>query len=165
VRRALAAAALAALAAACSSVPRNDADWYDEVMLDVSEGRNKDALELLDRVVKEKPADPWAWANRGTVLLNLKRPEDAALSYRRALQYQPNSPHLMTCMSTAAFKAGRLLDSVDWADKALAADSGFAAAMAQKAQALKALKRDDEAAALFKKAFQIDSSLQSQFEQ
>jgi tetratricopeptide (TPR) repeat protein len=165
VRRALAAAVLAALSAACSSVPKNDADWYDEVMLDVSEGRNKDALELLDQVVKKKPDDPWAWANRGTVLLNLKRPEDAAISYRRALQFQPNSPHLMTCMSTAAYKWGRLLDSVDWADKALGVDPGFAPAMAQKAQALKGLKRDAEAAALFKKAFQIDASLESQFEQ
>jgi tetratricopeptide (TPR) repeat protein len=164
VRRALAAAALAALSAACSSVPRSDPQWYDEVMLDVSEGRNKDALELLDKVVEKKPDDPWAWANRGTVLLNLKRPEDAAMSYRRALQYQPNSPHLMTCMATAAYKYGRLLDAVDWADKALAADPGFAAAMAQKAQALKALKRDAEAAPLFKKAFEIDASLESQFE-
>jgi tetratricopeptide (TPR) repeat protein len=165
VRRALAAAFLAALTCACSSVPRNDGDWYDEVMLDVSEGRNKDALALLDQVVKKKPDNAWAWANRGTVLLNLKRPDEAGMSYRRALQFQPDSPYLLTCMATAAYRWGRLLDSVDWADKALAQDPKFAAAMAQKAQALKALNRDREADPLFKKAFEIDASLKEQFEQ
>jgi tetratricopeptide (TPR) repeat protein len=141
-----------------------DADWYQRVMDLIVSGQKEEALKILDRVVKKEPNNPWALANRGTVLLNLHRYDEAGASYLEALKYETNSPYLLCCVATVFFQKGKLLDSLDWADKALAADPKFAAAMATKAKTLKALGRGDEAEPLFEKAFQLDASLKSQFE-
>ncbi len=162
----------AALAlAGCASKPAStspkappDAEWYQKVMDLIVSGQKMEALKVLDDVVKKEPNNPWALANRGTVLLNLHRFDEAGASYLEALKYQPNSPYLFCCMSTVFFQLGRLLDSLEWADKALAADPNFAAAMATKAKTLTALGRGVEARPLFDKAFQIDASLRPQFE-
>jgi Flp pilus assembly protein TadD len=161
-----AAAALAACATKKPAAPKttDDADWYQKVMDLVVSGQNKQALQVLDDVVKKEPANPWALANRGTVLLNLHRFDEAAADYMQAMQAQPNSPYLFTCMATADYMRGHLTDSIHWTDKALDADPNFAAAMATKARTLKALGRDVESKDLFDKAFAIDASLRKQFE-
>jgi len=48
------------------------------------------ALELIDRAIKLRPANPWFFTNRGIALAKLKRFDDALVSFDLALLIKPD---------------------------------------------------------------------------
>ena len=53
------------------------------------QGRHEEALKAFDKAVQLKPDVGELWKNLGNVLLDLKRPDDALLSFQHALKLDP----------------------------------------------------------------------------
>ena len=50
----------------------------------------QEAIDVYDEVVAKDKSNPLVWTDRGFVLLQLNRPQDAFASYDRALKIDPN---------------------------------------------------------------------------
>src|SRR5262252_4458905 len=71
----------------------NDADALHFIgVLKAQRGQFEEAADLIGRSVSENPANPIAHYNQGNVLRDLKRNEDALVSYDRALAVRLNDP-------------------------------------------------------------------------
>lgn len=70
-------------------------------------GRLPDALQAWNEGVRHYPHSPPLWNNRGTTLLALKRFEEAAASYLRALELQPDLHNSRTALATCFQALGR----------------------------------------------------------
>ena len=57
------------------------------------QGRLEEALKAFDKAVQLKPDVAELWKNLGNVLLDLKRPADALLSFQHALKLTPRHWH------------------------------------------------------------------------
>jgi tetratricopeptide (TPR) repeat protein len=130
----------------------------------MGEGRKLDALNAFDQALERDPENALAWANRGTVLLNLERYEEAVQSYERSLALRADSPYVYCSLATVSNRTGQPEKALSFADNALQYDPNFAPAMANKAKALKALGRHDEARELFERAFELHPGLRQSFE-
>lgn len=82
--------AVAAARAALVRKPDDIAIQHDLAMLLAIAGDAKAALREVDDVLRRSPAFPEALNTRGNVLGDLKRPEDAVVSYRKALAAAPD---------------------------------------------------------------------------
>ena len=110
-------------------------------------------------VDEPRPQTSLEWANHGTRLLNKGRPEQALLSYDRALLLDTTNPYTYCSKASAYHKLGLPELALQNADKALQVDPVYAPAMANKARALRKLGREAEADSLLNRAFEIDSGL------
>jgi tetratricopeptide (TPR) repeat protein len=110
-----------------------------------------------------KPKTSLEWANHGTGLLNKGLPEQALLSYDRALLLDATNPYTYCSKASAYHKLGQPELALQNADKALQVDSGYAPAMANKSLALRKLGREAEADSLLNRALEIDSGLKRHF--
>lgn len=106
-----------------------------------------------------KPQTSLEWANHGTRLLNKGLPEQALVSYDKALLLDATMPYTYCSKASAYHKLGQPELALQNANKALQVDPGYAPAMANKAQALRKLGREAEADSLLNRAFAIDSGL------
>jgi tetratricopeptide (TPR) repeat protein len=110
------------------------------------------ALKHFDRAAQLDSTLALAWANHGTALLNLGRPEEALKSYERAKRFNPQDPYIYCSMCSANIARNKPEEAVKAAEGALAVDSTYAPAMANKAKALRMLGRTAEADSLLQKA-------------
>lgn len=110
------------------------------------------ALKHFDRAVKLDSTLSIAWANHGTALLNLGQPEQALKSYERAKRFNPQDPYIYCSMCSANIARHKPEEAIKAAEGALAVDSTYAPAMANKANALRMLGRTQEADSLLQKA-------------
>jgi tetratricopeptide (TPR) repeat protein len=110
------------------------------------------ALQHFDRAVKLDSTLSIAWANHGTALLNLGKPEEALKSYARAKRFNPKDPYIYCSICSANIARNKPEDAIKAAEGALAVDSTYAPAMANKANALRMLGRTQEADSLLQQA-------------
>lgn len=108
------------------------------------------------------PQTSLEWANHGTRLLNKGLPEQALVSYDRALQLDTTNPYTYCSKASAYHKLGLPELALQNADKALLVDPAYAPAMANKARALRTLGKEAAADSLLNRAFAIDSGLKRQ---
>lgn len=112
-----------------------------------------------------KPQTALEWANHGTGLLNQGLPEQALVSYDRALQLDSTNPYTYCSKASAYHKLGLPELALQNADMALQVDSTYAPAMGNKARALRKLGRIAEADSLLNKAIAINPKLKRRVKQ
>ncbi|GEM_PF-4745757 len=127
----------------------------EQLTLGLEQAGNHDwaaALKHFDRAVKLDSTLALAWANHGTALLNLGRPEEALKSYAQAKKFNPQDPYIYCSMCSANIARNNPEEAIKAAETALLVDSTYVPAMANKAKALRMLGRDDEADSLMQEA-------------
>jgi len=67
--------------------PKNVRIWYARGLLLMDMGRNDEALDCFRQVVQINPSQPGVWNAMAEVLRRLNKPEEAANSLRKALEY------------------------------------------------------------------------------
>ncbi|MBI5016527.1 MAG: tetratricopeptide repeat protein [Deltaproteobacteria bacterium] len=74
---------------------------------------NDEALALVDRIVSLRPDLPDAHNNRGNVLKELGRPEEAEAAYRRAIALQPEHAAAHNNLGVVLQGLGRLEEAIE----------------------------------------------------
>ena len=122
-----------------------------------------EALKHFAEAIQQDSSSSSAWANHGTALLNLGRPDEAIKSYERARQLNGQDPYIHCSLASAHIELKHPQQAVEYTNNALAIDSLCAPALANKAKALELIGRSEEAEELYKKAFQLDPDLEKYF--
>jgi Tfp pilus assembly protein PilF len=103
------------------------------------------ALELIDKVIALTPDNGVAYSNRGNILKELNRFEEALASLDKAIKLQPNYAEAYNNKGNVLQDLHRYVDALDWYDKAIALQPNYAEAYSNKGNALELLHRHDEA--------------------
>ena len=122
------------------------------------------ALTHFDRAVKLDSTLSIAWANHGTALLNLGKPEEALKSYACAKRFNPQDPYIYCSMCSANIARNKPEEAIQAAEGALAVDSTYAPAMANKANALRMLGRTQEADSLLQQAKKLFPTFRQRYQ-
>jgi predicted Zn-dependent protease len=69
-------------------------------------GQVKDALPLIDGLIKESPSDPYYWELKGQMLMENSRVEDAVVALREAARLKPDAPLIRILMAHAMVETG-----------------------------------------------------------
>jgi len=80
------------------------------------------ALELINRSVELDSTDPMSWYNRGLILFNLKRPQEALESYRTMLQHaylSEDTALAMNDMGQCYLSMGNTVEGVTYLRRAI----------------------------------------------
>jgi tetratricopeptide (TPR) repeat protein len=109
------------------------------------QGRNKAALENIERALALGPESADLHVNCGMVLCALSRFGDALASFDRALKAGPPSAELHSNRGLALFELGRIEDALNAYQAALSLDPKLAQAHSGMASALCELRRPREA--------------------
>ena len=117
--------------------------------------QGKDALHAMTQAATLLPGDPEAHCNLGNALQSLRRFDDAAACYRRALEIKPDYPEACNNLGSALRGLGRLEEAVASFRRALDMKSDFAEACNNLGNALRGLRRLEEAAASYRRALEI----------
>ena len=113
-------------------------------LLGVLQAQRKDfvaADDLIGRSIALEPRNPIAHYNRGNVLRELRRPDEAVASYDQALALMPAHVEAWTNRGALLQELGRLTDALASFDRALALSPQHVPAHFNRANALRHLKR------------------------
>jgi len=69
-------------------------------------GQIKEALPIIDGLIKETPDDPYYWELKGQMLLENTRVEDAVVALREAARLKPEAPLIRVLMAHAMIETG-----------------------------------------------------------
>jgi hypothetical protein len=105
------------------------------------------ALGSYDKAIELKPDYAMAYNNRGNVLRQLGRNDDALADYDRAIALKPDYADAYNCRGAALQQSRRHEEALASCDKAIALAPNFADAIASRAGILRELGRRSEAAA------------------
>jgi tetratricopeptide (TPR) repeat protein len=119
------------------------------------QGRNNDALDLINDALKQNQKSASALSNKGVVLEKLGRFAEAVASYDKALAIKPDYVEALNNRGHALTKLKRLEEAVASYDKALAIKPDYVEVLNDRGIALKGLKRLEEAMASYDKALAI----------
>ena len=120
-------------------------------------GRDQDALAAAEVGLRLAPGDPDLLLQKAVSLQELKRLDEAADTYATALQLHPANPHLLAGLGLLLLRLDRpaeALNALDHAEQHAGAAPGYdgAAIARNRAAALEALGRDEEALAAIETA-------------
>jgi tetratricopeptide (TPR) repeat protein len=101
-------------------------------------GRLQEALEVLDRLVREQPQAAAARALRGLTLCNLDRFDEGVPELRAATALEPRDPGFRTDLGLVLFALGELDESESELRRALCASPGFPDALSNLGLVLRA---------------------------
>jgi len=119
------------------------------------QGRNVEALELIDGALKINPNAADATLNYGNVLKALGRHEEALANYDKALAIKPDYVQALSNRGSILFYLKRLDEALASFDEALAIKPDHVEALSSRGVALSNLQRFDEALASYDKALAI----------
>ncbi len=91
-------------------------------------GDVEDGAAFIDRALVLNPNLNWAWLFSGWVKVWLGEPEVAIEREARAMRLSPQDPHLFhmqTATAVAHFFAGRYVEALSWAEKAMREQRNF----------------------------------------
>ena len=120
------------------------------------QGRNAEALALIESALAIRPDVPDALLNRGNVLKLLGRLEDALASYDRVLMLQPDFADAHFNRANTLTLMQRPADAVTSYDQVLAHRPHHEGALVNRGNALHALKREEAALADFDRALTVN---------
>lgn len=115
-----------------------------------------EALRLIDLVLEIDPENALAHSNRGNVLNELKRCEEALICYQRAIHYQPYYAEAYSNQGNGLQALGRYEDALASYEKATELEPNYPEALSNMGNALQALGRYEDALASYEKAIKID---------
>ncbi|RFP65096.1 tetratricopeptide repeat protein [Hymenobacter lapidiphilus] len=85
------AAALKVVQDALKAYPNNKGFMLEELNMYLSAGRGKEALEKIDRAIVADPTNSNLYAVKGSILDTDKKPAEALVAYRKAVEIDPNN--------------------------------------------------------------------------
>lgn len=116
-------------------------------------GMYEASISSYDAAIERDPSNAVAWCNKGTVLNdNLHKPEEAILSYARAIDIRPDYTDAHYNLGVALSRLGRDEDALASYDKAIVLKSDYAEAWSNRGNALNGLKRRNDALASYDQA-------------
>ena len=124
-------------------------------VLRAQQGRNEEALELIEAALKQQPGDPVALSNYGNVLRALGRPSDAVAAYDRVLAAAPRDAVVLYNRGVALAEMKRPAEALASFDRVLAVMPRHAEALHERGGALRVLGRFEEAVASYDRSLAI----------
>ena len=121
--------------------------------------KHQRAVGLIDRSIRQNPAFPPAWSNKGLALAHLGRRAEALSCFEKALQLDPAFAEAWYNRGTALKDLGRPEEAIASFDKALAIRPDDAEALNNRALVLSSLQQHAEALASLDKALALDPNL------
>jgi tetratricopeptide (TPR) repeat protein/tRNA A-37 threonylcarbamoyl transferase component Bud32 len=121
----------------------------------VSSNRTEEGLALYERLVAERPDNPWLHMRRGNALDNAGRFKEAEAAHREAIRLQPGSAPAHTTLGIALYKQGRYQEAEAACRQATRLQPGFPVAYDILGFALLGQHRDREAEAACRQAIRI----------
>ena len=132
---------------------------FDELhslaLLAAQRGETATALDLINQALAAKPRDPAACSNRGNLLMELGRHEEALASFDQALALMPAFPDALNNRGNALQELHRPAEALDSYDRALAIRPGYAEALSNRGNVLQLLNRTEEALLSYAQALAI----------
>ncbi|HOT08011.1 MAG: lipoprotein NlpI [Methanosaeta sp. PtaB.Bin039] len=116
--------------------------------------RNDEALNQTDLISDADPSSE-GWINRGKILMELGKLEDALDSFNRSLYMDPKSVQALYWKAGTLAEMGGAERSLEFYDEATRIDPGFVEAWRDKGFVLKSLGREDEAIEAFSSVVEI----------
>ncbi len=116
------------------------------------------AVTLIDKAIAANPREATAHFNRGLALAELRRFDDAAVSYGNALALNPNFAEAYCNRGNALQAQGRIDEALSDYRKAIGLNSNYANAWHNEGAALFTLKRYDEALTRLERAISLNDS-------
>lgn len=114
------------------------------------------ALDLIDQVLKLTPSNGIAYSNKGNILNQLGRNDEALINYDIAIRLIPQYAETYNNKANTLQDLHRYEDSLVWYDKALAIHPQYVEAYCNKGNALEWLGRHQEAMECFDMAITTD---------
>ncbi|HEY4076050.1 MAG TPA: tetratricopeptide repeat protein [Rhizomicrobium sp.] len=119
------------------------------------QGRNREALELMDAALKIAPDAPEILSNYGNVLKTQGQFEGALASYDRALAIKPDYVAVLNKRGQVLRDMGRFGDALASYDKALATQPDFVEAWSNRGVILSDMGRHDQALTSYDRALAL----------
>jgi len=114
------------------------------------------ALEFIDQAIFYAPLNGVAHSNRGNILKELHRYEEALCSYEKAIELMPDYAEAYNNKGNVLQDTHRYEEALIWYDQAIAINPNYFEAYCNKGNALEWLRRHDEAMVNFDKATAIN---------
>jgi len=121
------------------------------------QGKHAESREYCERLLALNPADAGAWMIFGNTQIGLGLPEEALVSYDRALSLAPDHAQTLANRGHALTILGRTAEALADLDRALQIAPGQAEAMVNRGNALSELQRYEEAIADYQRALAGDT--------
>ena len=121
-------------------------------------GRTKEAGEVLELAVAVNPQWSVTHYNLGLVYAKLGQYDKAEEAWRQALSLRPEDPQVHSSLSRLAIERGRYAEGLAEAESALAGDPQYVMAQYNRALALQAMGRLEEAAAGYERVLALPSA-------
>jgi tetratricopeptide (TPR) repeat protein len=118
-------------------------------------GKKVLALASCDRALAVRPDHAEVLSNRGNILKEMKRLDEALASYDRALTVRPDHAEALSNRGVTLHELKRLEEALASYDRALAVRPNFAEALSNRGNVLKELNRLDEALASCDRALAV----------
>lgn len=93
---------------------KNLADFF------MKNGRNQDALFLLDAIIEKHGNLHPLWFNKGVCLSRLQRWEEASIAFRKGLTLDPGNYPLMYWLGKSLIRTGRTPEGCKWVERSKA---------------------------------------------
>ena len=103
------------------------------------------ALELIDQVIRLEPENAIAHSNRGNILKELGRHNEALFSLEKAITLQPDYAEAYCNMGNVLQDLHRYAEALGWYDKSIALQPDYAEAYSNKGNAFEQLGRHEDA--------------------
>ncbi len=136
--------ALAPLEEAVYRAPNLNIVWRQKGRVLTQLGRWEEALADFDRALALDASDAYDWHSKAYTLFQLGRYDEALFAIDEAIARNP-SPPIVGTKGQIYHRLGRNTEALEWLDRALTEDPDDREHWADKALALHALGRDDEA--------------------
>jgi tetratricopeptide (TPR) repeat protein len=118
-------------------------------------GKNRMALEEIEKAIALNPNDPEYHNNVGVVLLALGRNEEAVAECSRAVALRQEYPQAFVNLGNALATVGKLQEAIAAYDRAIQIQPDSAEAINNRANILKQLGRLDEAICAYRQATEL----------
>jgi tetratricopeptide (TPR) repeat protein len=119
-------------------------------------GRHQEALEVIDKAIQIAPDIAISWTDLGVVLVDLKRLDEAMLSFRHALELDPQCWEAAYKSALLYQRIGQFEDALKQFDLCKRLRPDDAAGLQARAQVLRLLKRFEEALRDSEKSHALD---------
>jgi tetratricopeptide (TPR) repeat protein len=120
------------------------------------QGRNSEAIALIDAALTKRSDAVEALSNRGAIFAKLGRPAESLASFDRAIAIEANNAEAHYGRANALRDIGRNEEAVAGYDRAVAVKPAYAHAHHNRANALRDLNRHAEAVASYEAAIAVD---------
>jgi tetratricopeptide (TPR) repeat protein len=121
-----------------------------------SQGKNAEALKILDQLLRSHPDNARMWNNKATALGNLGRYEEALVAYDQAVRLDPNISEAWIGKGTTLVMLGKSEDALAAYEKAIQLNPNFASAWFLKGVALCRLRKYQQALSAFDEALRLN---------